>query len=99
VTTPDGYTAHLYGPIAGSHHDSYMLACSNLLLQLHTIMPVVQGTVYSMFSDLAYPMSAYLYGGVTQLAPGTIEAAWNVKMASAQIAVEWPFGDTIINSI
>jgi nuclease HARBI1 len=60
VTTPDGYLAHLYGPIAGSQHDSYMLSRSDLLPQLHTLMPLGQGTIYSLFGDLAYPMSAYL---------------------------------------
>jgi nuclease HARBI1 len=93
VTTPDGYVAHLYGPIAGCRHDSYMLSCSKLLLQLHALMPPGQGTIYSLFGDPAYPMSAYLYGGVTQLAPGSIEAAWNTKIASARIAVEWTFGE------
>jgi hypothetical protein len=46
-----------------------------------------------LFGDLAYPMLAYLYGGVTQPAPGSIEAAWNTKMASAQIVVEWTLGE------
>jgi DDE superfamily endonuclease len=91
ATTPDGYPAHLFGPIAGCPHDSYMLVCSKLLPQLQTLMPQGQGTIYSLFGDPAYPMSAYLYGGVTQPAPGSIEAAWNTKMASARIAVEWTF--------
>jgi nuclease HARBI1 len=93
VTTPDGYIAHLYGPIAGSHHDSFMLSCSNLLPQLQELMPAGEGTIYSLFGDPAYPMSAYLYGGVTQPAPGSIEAAWNTRMASARIVVEWTFGE------
>jgi hypothetical protein len=56
-------------------------------------MPAGQGTIYSLYGDLAYPMLAYLYSGVTQPAPGSIEAAWNTKMASAWIAVEWTFGE------
>jgi DDE superfamily endonuclease len=40
VTMADGYLAQLYGPIVGSLYDSYMLACSNLLPQLHAFMPV-----------------------------------------------------------
>jgi DDE superfamily endonuclease len=43
VTTPDSFLAHLYGLIAGSCHDSYMLACSNLLPQIHALMLVGQG--------------------------------------------------------
>jgi hypothetical protein len=79
---PDGYLAHLYGLIVRSCHDLY----SNLLPQLHALMPAGQGTIYP-----AYPMSAYLYRGVTQPAPGSIEAPWNKKMATAQITVEWTF--------
>jgi hypothetical protein len=56
-------------------------------------MPQGQGTIYSLFGDPTYPMLAYLYGGVTQMAAGSIEAAWNTKMASARIAVEWTFGE------
>jgi hypothetical protein len=69
-----------------------MLATSELLPELHARLPQGQGTIYSLFGDPAYPMSAYLYGVVTQLAAGSIEAAWNTKMASARIAVEWTFG-------
>jgi hypothetical protein len=54
-------------------------------------MPAGEGTIYSLFGDPAYPMSAYLYGGVTQPAPGSIEAAWNTQMAC--IVVEWTFGE------
>jgi hypothetical protein len=67
-----------------------MLSCSDLLPQLHTLMPPGQGT---MFGDLAYPMLAYLYKGVTQPETGSIEAAWNTKMASACIMVAWTFGE------
>jgi hypothetical protein len=65
-------------------------------------MPPGQGTIYSLFGDPAYPMLAYLYGGVTQLAAGSIEAAWNTKMASACITVEGLLGrleDSFVNSI
>jgi DDE superfamily endonuclease len=51
VTMPDGHIAHLYGLIAGSCHVWYMLACSDLLLQLHTIMPAGQGMIYSLFGN------------------------------------------------
>jgi nuclease HARBI1 len=92
VTTPDGYIANLYGPIAGSRHDSYMLSCSGLLPQLRALMPA-GGPIYSLYGDPAYPMSAYLYGGVGQPAPGSPEAAWNTEMSGARISVEWTFGE------
>jgi hypothetical protein len=52
-----------------------MLACCNLVPQLHALMPTGQGTIYSLFGGPAYPMSAYRYRGVTQAAPGSLEAA------------------------
>jgi hypothetical protein len=45
------------------------------------------------FVPYRFHMSAYLYGGVTQLAPGSIEAAWDTKVASACISVEWTSGE------
>jgi hypothetical protein len=62
---PDGCLAHLCGLIAVFQHDPYMLACSKLLSQLHALMLQGQDMIYSLFGDLAYPMSAYLYRGVT----------------------------------
>jgi hypothetical protein len=91
VTTPDGYNAQLYGLIACSCHDSCMLSCSNLLLQLHKLMPPGQGTIYSFFGNPEYLVVAHLYSGITQPAPGSNKVAWNTKMLLACIMVEWAF--------
>jgi hypothetical protein len=94
TTTPDGYIAHLYGPIAGSRHDSYMLSESEMLPQLRAAMPGIDGApIYAMYGDPAYPQSAYLIGGVTGAADGSVEAAWNKTMSGARICVEWTFGE------
>jgi nuclease HARBI1 len=94
VTTPDGYIAHLFGPIAGSRHDSYMLSESNLLQQLAQLMPEGQAdTIYALYGDPAYPQSAYLIGGVAGAAAGSVEAKWNKAMSGGRIVVEWTFGE------
>lgn len=94
VTVPDGHIAHLYGPIAGSRHDSYMLGESNILEQLEVAMPGTDGSpIYAMYGDPAYPQSPYLIGGVAGAAVGSIQAAWNKAMSAARIAVEWTFGE------
>ena len=91
-TTPDGFIAHLHGPIAGSRHDSYMLGMSNLLPQLATMMPP-GGPIYALYGDPAYPQSAYLIGGISGAQDGSDEAAWNTAMSGGRIAVEWTFGE------
>jgi nuclease HARBI1 len=94
VTTPDGYIAHLFGPIAGSRHDSYMLGESQIRDKLEAAMPGNDGQpVYAMYGDPAYPQSQYLLGGVAGAAAGSIEAKWNKAMSRARICVEWTFGE------
>jgi nuclease HARBI1 len=92
TTTPDGYIAHLFGPIAGSRHDSYMLSESQLLPQLQALMPA-GGTIYTLYGDPAYPQSVYLIGGIAGAQEGSVEAAWNTAMSSGRICVEWTFGE------
>jgi nuclease HARBI1 len=94
VTTLDGYIAHLYGPIAGSHHDSYMLGESQIRDKLEATMPGNDGQpVHAMFGDPAYPQSQYLLGGVAGAAARSPEAKWKKAMARARICVEWTFGE------
>jgi DDE superfamily endonuclease len=71
VTTPDGFISNLFGPIAGSRHDSYMLSMSNLLPQLATIMPA-SGPIYALYGDPAYPQSEYLIGSIGNAQDGSV---------------------------
>ena len=94
VTTPDGYIAHLSGPIAGCRHDSAMLGESQLRTQLELAMPGTDGNpIYAMYGDPAYPLSQYLLGGFNGAAAGSAEAKWNKRMSKARICVEWTFGE------
>jgi hypothetical protein len=94
VMTPDGYIAHLFRPIAGSRHDSYMFGVSEIRAKLEIAMPGTDGApVYAMYGDPAYPLSQYLLGGVNRAAAGSAEVAWNKTMSRARICVEWTFGE------
>lgn len=97
VTTPDGMIASLFGPVAGSRHNSYMLGESNLLNQLRTMMPNPDPhRVYSLYGDPAYPQNSYIMGGFNNPATLSNKAAWNRWLSSVQIAVEWGFKEIVL---
>ena len=98
VVTPDGLIALLYGPIAGSRHDSFLLGQSNLIAQLRECIPMNPTTdipLYQLYGDPAYPQSGLLFGGFRNVRPGTPEAAWNTQMSRVREAVEWLFKEII----
>jgi hypothetical protein len=96
VVVPDGLFAHLFGPINGNRHDSFMLQKSQLLQQLTQLMPEGEAMIiYSLYADPAYPQSLYLFGGFRNPAPGSREAAWNTEMSRVHVPVEWNFKDIL----
>jgi nuclease HARBI1 len=81
VLCPDGMVALLYGPVAGSRHDSFMLNESGILPKLRELMP--EGgdkKVYSIYGDPAYPQSNYILGGFRNVEHQSIEGKWNTCM-------------------
>jgi nuclease HARBI1 len=98
VVTPDGIIAMMYGPIAGSRHDSFILGQSNLIQQLREIIPVNADGIpaYQLYGDPAYPQSGVLFGGFRLVRQGTIQAAWNTEMSRVQESVEWLFKEIIV---
>ena len=94
VVTPDGLIALLFGPVAGSRHDSFMLDESGLLPMLTQLMPA-DSPIFSLYGDPAYPQSAYLYGGFRAALPGSAEAKWNTRMSKVREVVEWLFKEII----
>ena len=95
VVTPDGLIAHLYGPIPGSRHDSYMLGKSGLIAQLRALMP--PGTeLFSLYGDPAYPQSGVLFGGFRNPPAGSLQAAWNTRMSKVREVVEWLFKEIVV---
>lgn len=97
VVTPDGFIAHLTGPFMGRDHDSRMLAESLLLPALQQLMPAdgTGGPIYCMYSDLAYPTSAWLMKGFVNAAEGSPEKAFNTAMSKVRIVVEWGFKNIV----
>lgn len=88
LVTPCGLFAHLYGPIEGSRHDSYLLQESGLLEDLQT----ERYENYVLFGDAAYPITPQLmcpYRGATD-----DERAFNKTMSKLRQCVEWEFGKT-----
>jgi nuclease HARBI1 len=94
VVTPDGLFASMFGPICGNRHDSYMLRESNILPALEEMMPI-DGVVYSLYGDPAYPQSRLLFGGFRYPHPNSPEAAWNQQLSRVREAVEWNFKEII----
>lgn len=97
IVTPDGMIAYLFGPFVGKRHDARMLAESGLMNILQDKMPAdgSNGPVYSLYGDLAYPQSIWLFGGFLNPAPDSQEALFNRQMSQARIAVEWGFNDIV----
>jgi DDE superfamily endonuclease len=69
VVARDGLFIHLFGPIMGNRHDSFMLGESNLLQDLDAIMPI-DGVTYALYGDPAYLQSC-LHPAPGRL-PGTL---------------------------
>ena len=96
---PDGLIAMLYGPIAGSRHDSFLLGQSDLLTKLRQcipIDPINDIPLYQLYGDPAYPQSGILFGGFRNPREGSPEAAWNTQMSRVREAVEWLFKEIIV---
>jgi hypothetical protein len=94
VVTPDGLIAHLFGPVAGSRHDSFLLAESGLIPMLSQLMPP-GSPIFSLYGDPAYPQCPYLYSGFRGAMPGSAEAEWNTTMSKVREVVEWLFKEII----
>ena len=93
VLVPDGYIACLYGPVLAKTDDAKLLRQSNLMEQLHNVMPDdnSNGPIYSLYGDLAYLQSSYFHGGFRNVINGTDEANFNRLMSSIHITVEWGY--------
>lgn len=92
VMAPCGIMAHLFGPIEGSRHDSFMLGESRLL------EAIAEGNLrhYCLYGDPAYPIRAQL------LAPyrgdlGEQQIMFNKEMSRVRQSVEWGFGKVTTN--
>ena len=97
VLVSDGFIACLFSPVPAKTHDARLLCESNLIQQLCNVMPEnnYNGPIYSLYGDLAYTQSAYLFGGLRNTIVGTDESNFNRLMSSVCITVEWCYCEII----
>jgi hypothetical protein len=88
VTTPDGIIAHLYGPVAGRHHDIFVLNDSGLRERVRNTPAFAN---YILYGDPGYSsddvICAPFKHNITEE-----EEAFNTSMSSVRVSVEWSFG-------
>ncbi|XP_028411159.1 uncharacterized protein LOC114533765 [Dendronephthya gigantea] len=95
VALPNGMIGHLYGPMEGRRHDSFMLAQSGLLNQLQTFCFTEEGQPLCLYGDPAYPLRVHLQAPFRNAVLTQPMKEFNKSMSKVRIAVEWLFGDIV----
>ncbi|CAB1110587.1 unnamed protein product [Ectocarpus sp. CCAP 1310/34] len=93
VITPDGLFVDLWGPVAGTRHDSFILAQSGLMEKL-SMLNSPTGHPYCLYGDPAYGLSNHLVCpfSASSVGPLTPEMAdFNKRMSHCRVTVEWGF--------
>lgn len=93
VVTPDGLFVDLWGPVAGTRHDNYILAQSGLMQKL-AMLNSPSGQPYYLYGDPAYGLSNHLICpfSASSVGPLTPEMAdFNKRMSACRVTVEWGF--------
>ena len=96
VVTPDGMLQQLGGPWPGARHDMHMVRQSCVLPYLRALPRSSDGAQFCIYADCGY---AEAPGLVTPYFDGAVNVwheAINQAMASSRIAVEWAFGDIVL---
>ncbi|DAZ99510.1 TPA: hypothetical protein N0F65_005382 [Lagenidium giganteum] len=94
VITPDGIIRHLHGSVPGSRHDAYLLSLSKLADEVSGLLD--GGEVqYVIYGDPAYARQSFLLSPFQGSALTTRQQAFNKKMSSVRVSVEWVFGDVL----
>jgi hypothetical protein len=88
IVTPDGLLPHIFGPIEGRHHDSYILSKSNLLERFAEHR---QFDGYVVFGDQGYYTSEYLTSPWKGAGLNAQQLNFNRTMAPLRTSVEWQF--------
>ena len=86
----------MYGPIAGRHHDAFMLSASGLQRKLAKNLRQ-DGSPYVMYGDPDYGVSSTILAlyRSSQLTPQ--QQDYNRAMSRVQVSVEWTFGKIVTN--
>ena len=81
----------MYGPVEGKHHDAYMLNMSGLLPLLQQFIQP-NGQPYIIYRDPAYRLTPNILALFKGAQLTALEKAFNKKMSTVWISVEWGFG-------
>ncbi|XP_040065170.2 uncharacterized protein LOC120839029 [Ixodes scapularis] len=85
----NGIIVEMNGPYPGHRHDAGILRLSGLYERLEDL---VQGSVYTIYGDPAYPLRPLLQKPFMGASLTAAEQNFNKKMSSVRQAVEWGFG-------
>ena len=88
---PNGIIAHLFGPIEGRRHDSFMLGESNLLPLLERMVKP-NGDPYVVYGDPAYGITRHIISPFRGAHLTRPQQLFNAEMSKCRICVEWGFG-------
>ncbi|XP_028411590.1 protein ALP1-like isoform X2 [Dendronephthya gigantea] len=93
VVCPNGLISNLYGPIAGKHHDAFMLHESKLLPKLEDLFRPPQ--IFTLYGDPAYPLRPHLLAPYRGAAVTRDQQSFNKSMSKLRVSVEWTFGKLV----
>ena len=93
MVCPNGLIANLFGPVAGRHHDPFMLHESDLIPRLQAKFAALP--IFTLYGDPAYPLCQHILGPYrgAQLTPD--QQLFNERMSKVRESVEWSFGKVV----
>ena len=85
-----GLIAHMFGPIEGRRHDTFMLGVSGLTGKLSRFQTPT-GEPYVVYGDPAYGLARNIIGPFRGAHIADHEQAFNTEMSKVRACVEWGF--------
>lgn len=95
VMFPNGIIGHLFGPVEGRRHDTFLLTESGLMTLLQNHCHDDDGAPFYLYGDQAYPPSQHLISPFRGARLTEDEQQFNAEMCKVRLAVEWGFGKVI----
>ena len=96
VTTPNGLIGHMFGPIVGRRHDTFMLSVSGLQQKLANITKH-DGSQCVIYGDPVYGVSSTIVAPYRVIQLTVQQEAFNRSMSRVRTSVEWAFGKIVTN--
>lgn len=91
IVSPEGIIIHLYGPIPGSRHDSFLLHESGLKDTLAEVL-VFGDSYFHIYGDPAYGRQDHILSGFKGANLTEAQEEFNRRMSAVRVCVEWEFG-------